>query len=86
MNIVQTALVFVGIPLAFIATVFAVIYGPAELKHASRYRPGRGWSYPPIWYLPHPVEGTAHGDEILAIESGQASPLVEAVGGASGEW
>ncbi|SOD72845.1 hypothetical protein SAMN05892883_2172 [Jatrophihabitans sp. GAS493] len=89
MNIVQTVLVFVVIPAAFIAAVFAIVYGPAELKHASRYRPGRAWSYPPIWYLPHPVEGTAHGDEVLAIEAGHTSTtaeLVEAVGGASGEW
>jgi hypothetical protein len=91
LTIVQTALVFVGIPAGFVALVAAIVFGRAELDRDGRYRPGRRWEHRPVWYLPHRMAG--HDDEQTghkAIESGESGEsdtvLIEAVGGASGEW
>jgi len=93
MSIAQTVLVFVGIPAGVVAVFATLIFGRSELRQANRYRPGRPWSFSPVWYVPHP-EATrpAAGErralgatKRAAIESGQA-PTPSAVGGASGEW
>jgi hypothetical protein len=94
MSIVETVLVFAGIPAAAFAVFAAVILGPGAVR-APRYRPGGPWEYKAVWYLPHPahagpvselqsrsaVEAAAR----LAITGSVASPA-EASGGASGEW
>ncbi len=86
MTIVQTALVFVGIPLAIFAVLAAAVFGRAELHQPNRYRPGRPWAYPPVWYLPHPGSvDAAHPAGNPAIEAGPAAAIT-AEGGASGEW
>jgi hypothetical protein len=85
-NIVQTALIFVGIPLAIVAVLAVAVYGRSEIHQPNRYRPGRPWTYPPVWYLPHPG---ALGSEPLAIRpaiEGNPKPVITAEGGASGEW
>ena len=53
MSIVETVLVFAGIPLGVFALVAAVVLGPGAVR-APRYRPGAPWDYEPVWYLPHP--------------------------------
>ena len=53
MTVVETVLVFVGIPLAAFAVLALAVLGPAAAR-APRYRPGTGWDYAPVWYLPHP--------------------------------
>lgn len=53
MTVVETVLVFVGIPLAAFAVLALAVLGPAAAR-APRYRPGNGWDYAPVWYLPHP--------------------------------
>ena len=92
MSVVQTVLVFVGIPLGIVAVFAALIFGGSQLHQSNRYRPGKPWRFQPVWYIPHPeavhvtpskraVGGPAH----QALESGTA-PTPAAVGGASGEW
>jgi hypothetical protein len=76
-TVVQTLLVFVGIPAAIISAIFLAVYGKTLLRQPNRYRPGRPWSYPPTWYVPHP-EAVVQ----VPAESGSTT----AVGGASGEW
>jgi hypothetical protein len=93
MSIVQTVLVFVGIPAGVVAILAALIWGRSELRQPNRYRPGKPWNFPPVWYVPHPEamqpvagEGRAlSAAKRAAIESGEA-PTPSAVGGASGEW
>jgi hypothetical protein len=76
-TVVQTLLVFVGIPAAIILAIFLAVYGKTLLRQPNRYRPGRAWNYPPTWYVPHPEAVVA-----VPAESGSTT----AVGGASGEW
>jgi hypothetical protein len=89
MSIVETVLVFVGIPAGTYGVFAAVILGPSAVR-APRYRPGSSWDYKPVWYLPHPApqlqsSGTDEPAARLAVTGSVAEP-VAASGGASGEW
>lgn len=79
MTVVQTLLVFVGIPAGIILLIFLAVYGKSLTRQPNRYRPGKAWDFAPSWYVPHPevVAGTP--------PSGNRSSTT-AVGGASGEW
>jgi hypothetical protein len=77
MTIVETVLVFVGIPAGIVAVLAFGVYGKTLLHQPNRYRPGKAWTYPPSWYVAHP--------DALDHRAGPAAS-VTAVGGASGEW
>jgi hypothetical protein len=93
MNIVQTALVYVGIPLALALILAAAVYGRTAVA-PGRYRPGRPWTYDPVWYVGHPHSIPTR--PILPAGSTPAQALTASVmasvdqeatmGGASGEW
>lgn len=84
MSIIQTILVFVGIPGAIVLALALAVYGRSMVHQPNRYRPGRPWNYAPAWFVPHP-------DAVVAVESARpqleaGSTTTTAVGGASGEW
>ena len=93
MNMAQTALVFVGVPLALALVLAAAVYG-RTVTQPNRYRPGRPWTYEPVWYIGSPT----HVPTRPALPAGStparaltASTLAAAeqdvpMGGASGEW
>jgi hypothetical protein len=95
MSIVETVLVFVGIPAGVFLLMAVLVLGPSAMR-APRYRPGNGWDYDPVWYLPHlraadPGPTLAAGDRsgapALPGRVGQdAAEPMRASGGASGEW
>lgn len=76
-TVVQTVLVFGGIPLGVIALLTLAVYGKSLVRQPNRYRPGKPWTFPASWYVPHP-------DAVVARPSKSGSTT--AVGGASGEW
>lgn len=97
MSIVETVLVFLGIPVGIFALLAIVVLGPGAIR-SPRYRPGGSWDYEPVWYLPHP----AHSGPVSSLATGApavpgrpalaarptdapAEPIA-ASGGASGEW
>lgn len=84
MTIVQTVLVFAGIPLGVIALVTFAVYGRSALHQPNRYRPGKPWTYAPAWYVPHPDAVEDIVTDRVAIDGRGES--VTATGGASGEW
>jgi hypothetical protein len=91
MSIVETVLVFVGIPALIIAVLALLVYGRSQFKGPNRYRPAKPWTFPPVWYLPHPEPGSAAETDRFALESssgaaGRRAARPNAVGGASGEW
>ncbi|MDT4940578.1 MAG: hypothetical protein QOJ34_667 [Pseudonocardiales bacterium] len=73
----QTVLVFVAIPLGVVLLVALAVYGKSLVRQPNRYRPGKPWTYPASWYVPHPDAVVAHP---------AAGATTTAVGGASGEW
>jgi hypothetical protein len=85
MSIVETVLVFVGIPGAIIGVITFAVYGKAMLHQPNRYRPGRPWPYEAAWFVPHPDAVVPEPSGHLQVEAG-ASTTTTAIGGASGEW
>lgn len=94
MSIVQTTLVFVGIPVAFIALMSVLVYA-RNTDRTPRYRPGGPWQFEPVWYLPHPQQqkpvsslhaGEHQSDGTRPALTGRTAEPVVASGGASGEW
>jgi hypothetical protein len=55
LSVVETLLIFVGIPLAVILIIAALVYSGGR-KSAKRYRPGRSYDYASVWFT-----STAHG-------------------------
>jgi hypothetical protein len=83
MSVWQTVLVFVVIPAGAVALIAFAVYGKALLHQPNRYRPGRAWTYPAAWFVPHPDAVVHSGPERKQIEAGSSTT---AMGGASGEW
>ncbi len=69
MNVAETLLVFVGVPLAIVVVLALLIFLPGGRKRP-RYKSGQPWPHEPVWYEPHP-EGPAgeHGGQTKAIGS-----------------
>ena len=85
MSVIQTVLVFAGIPLGVVLLLALGVYGPSLMHQPNRYRPGREWNHKPAWYIPHPdAVADVIGDH-AAVEGTTPEPSA-AVGGASGEW
>jgi hypothetical protein len=82
MSIVETALVFVGIPAAIIVVAAAAVYGRGT-DRPPRYRPGMPWQFEPVWYLPHPdhagpvssLDSAGHSGAHSALPGGAHSAL-----------
>jgi hypothetical protein len=88
MTPLQTILVFVGVPVAIALVLASLVYG-AGSRRAPRYRPGRPFTFTPVWYLAAQQPGEPHdGDHRPALEAGQtaAAPAVQPKGGARGTW
>ena len=60
MNVAETLLVFVGVPLAIIVLLALLIFLPGG-RRRPRYKSGQPWEHEPIWYEPHPDHGPAAG-------------------------
>lgn len=95
MSIAQTVLIFVGIPAAIISAFALAVFGATSTRQRVRYRPGRPWNFPPVWYVPHPeieepvsapLARTALIAPSRAAIEGTPAPKPAAAGGASGEW
>ena len=56
MSVIETVLVFGGIPLGIIAVIALGVYGKSIIRQPNRYRPGKTWDYPPAWYVPDPSQ------------------------------
>jgi hypothetical protein len=68
--------VYVGIPLGLFVLITLAVVGPI-LARRPRYRPGRSWSYDPVWFA-----GPA--DPQLALRD--AVPTLHAKGGVGADW
>jgi hypothetical protein len=44
-------LVFVGIPAAVVAAIYGLVYGSTARRVSKRYRPGRPFTFAPVWFL-----------------------------------
>lgn len=85
MSIVETLLVYAGIPLAIYAVIAVLVFARGGTK-TTRYRPGKGWAHEPVWYLPRPVSEGRHAAVPELTAGASAAPARTARGGASGTW
>ena len=80
MNVAETIIVFVGIPLTFVVLLAALIFLPGGRKRP-RYRSGQPWQHSPVWYEPHPEHGPAAGHGALPGHDGQTKAIGSSVYG-----
>jgi len=88
-NVAETLLVFVGIPLAVVVLLALLIFLPGGRKRP-RYKSGQPWPHEPVWYEPHPdgPAGGHHGAHTAiaaGADAGGARPGGP-LGGARGTW
>lgn len=88
MTIVQTLLVYLGIPVAVIALFGVVTMWPKKDTTNPRYRSGEDWGYVPVWWSANPEglgehAGAGHPHELA---SGTPAEAELVGGGARGTW
>jgi hypothetical protein len=72
----EALLLYVALPAAILFVVAGLAWLPNVVRN-SRYRPGRRWDAPPLWFGGPP-------DPVAAVEHAEPGELVR--GGASGDW
>jgi len=76
LGLAATLLIYVGIPIAGLLTIAALVLLPGMVG-ANRYRPNRGWFAAPVWFA-----GPA--DPVSAVQDAEVGDVTR--GGASGSW
>jgi len=69
LSITETLLVFVGIPAVVVATIYGLVYGTTARRVSKRYRPGRPFTFAPVWFLAAGPAAT-NGASAAAIDAG----------------
>jgi hypothetical protein len=75
-SFLEGLLIYVVVPAVILLLVAGLAWLPGVVR-SSRYRPGRGWTAPPLWFSGPP-------DPAAAVQQAQTGDLVR--GGASGDW
>jgi hypothetical protein len=80
LSIIETVLVYVGIPALVIAVVTGLVFA-GDVRRGRRYRPGRPYGFRPVWFLSAPGRLTHDGsDEHRALRSAGAPAALPAGG------
>lgn len=98
MTVLETVVIFVGIPAAVVAVIAGLVYG-AGARRNKRYRPGRPFEFKPVWFLAQPDRTAAmnsgyavgSGGERIALPAAPdaataGDPPARGTGGARGTW
>jgi hypothetical protein len=64
-------LVFAGIPVAVVLLVYAAVYGGSGRRNSKRYRPGRPFTFAPVWFLASSREAT----EVARMTEAEVHPV-----------
>jgi hypothetical protein len=85
--LVETVLVFVGIPGAIYGVV-ALLTLRIRASKTPRYRPGQDWDYPAVWWTANPagIVGQPAISQSAAGDQDAAPAARTAWGGARGSW
>jgi hypothetical protein len=99
LSIIETLVVFAGIPLAVVAVITGLTFAGGARSNDRRYRPGRPFEFTPVWFLSAPethaqAAGAAQpevtGANRMALtkaDTAAASGTVgDVTGGASDRW
>lgn len=89
MSIIETALIFAGIPAAVVLLVAGAVYAGGS-RRSKRYRPGRPFEFTPVWFLsaPEQLSEAAAGRELAGAAGKRELTGAQPAGasGAEGEW
>ncbi len=84
MTVWQTVLVFAVLPLAGLAVLALLTFGPGATR-SPRYRVGKAWDHEPVWYIARPdvsaPAGSAEGRAALAAATRAELPASGAAHG-----
>lgn len=83
MHNLEVVLIYVGVPVAVIMTIIGVVVARSATG-GWRYRPGRPFSFTPVWLGDWPGEASDQGG--LPRSPGERGEGKEGGGGASGRW
>ncbi|MBW6432162.1 hypothetical protein KZ829_00160 [Actinoplanes hulinensis] len=90
MSVISTVLVFVIIPVVIIGTIATLVFaGSDRSKPDRRYRPGRPYDFPAMWFTakPQQIAPASAGHSGLVIEDSSGAPVRPGpTGGASDSW
>jgi hypothetical protein len=101
LSIIETLVVFAGIPLAVVAVIYGLVYAGSARSNDRRYRPGRPFDFTPVWFLsapekqvaaanghaPQPAVSGANRQALTKAEENAAGgPVGDTTGGASDRW
>ena len=75
-GVAEAALLYWVVPVVIVLAIAALVWLPGMVR-GSRYRPGKGWSAPPVWFAGPP-------DPAAAVETAVVDDAGR--GGASGNW
>ena len=84
---VKTLLLLIGVAVAVGLVIAALVYSGGS-RRSKRYRPGRPFSFAPVWFLSapeHQARSAVRPGRELTKSSGQVVPA-RATGGASDRW
>ena len=84
LSIMQTTLVYVGIPAAVIAAVYGLVFARG-VQRSKRYRPGRPFEFRPVWFLTAPEQMNAV-DGARALSAGAHRAALTSGSEGSVEW
>ncbi|GAA1769216.1 hypothetical protein [Luedemannella helvata] len=73
-----------AISLVVIVLVYAIVYA-GSAKRSKRYRPGRPFTFAPVWFLAAPDKQFPEHKELIAV-AGAAEVTHGQTGGASDRW
>jgi hypothetical protein len=73
LSITETVLVFVGIPAAVVAAVYTLVFATAGRRGSKRYRPGRPYTFAPVWFL---ASEDGSGTRRPAVGAGAERPAI----------
>jgi hypothetical protein len=76
--IAETLLIFAGIPAAIVAVVFAFEYGVSGRRASKRYRPGRPFTFAPVWFVATRDSVAEGSTTAAAVTAGTVRPVLEA--------
>jgi hypothetical protein len=97
LSIIETLVVFAGIPLAVVAVISGLVYAGGG-RPDRRYRPGRPFDFAPVWFLSAPeaqAEAASNGHAAISgagrmaltkSEAPSGEPVGDVTGGASDRW
>ena len=100
LSIIETLVVFAGIPLAVVAVIYGLVYAGSARSNDRRYRPGRPFDFRPVWFLSAPEQHAANGHVpaapavsganrqalAKAEQNAAGGPVGDTTGGASDRW